>query len=55
VECGIREGTGVQGIHLSHNVKKTGVRGIIYKKEKPHCMLNCKGVMGDGGHAVRLK
>ena len=23
------------------------------KKRKPHCMIRCSGVMGDGGHAVR--
>ena len=23
------------------------------QKRKPHCMIRCSGVMGDGGHAVR--
>jgi len=25
------------------------------EKRKPHCMILCSGVMGDGGHAVRCK
>jgi len=57
VEFGVREGLACRANIIYHNVvkRKRFYFVVFVKKRKPHCMIRCSGVMGDGGHAVRRK